>query len=472
MESVRQAVNATRPYLNRLNRLYFRNAQGSKIPSTEAPWWQGGELYRLFQDGPGAYLLDAVFAKDEPLVKLQLGPKSVVVLRHPDLIQEVLMNKKGLYERDASPAQEIFEGGLLSLSGAEWAKRRQLLAERFHLVSVLPVIPHVDNAVNELIHSWQTSSDELIRPSPDLAWMMLKVLGKFAFEVELDREQHGGKPLHKALITLTKDAMTRCFSPFPYWHLFPSQAVSSSRSFMRNFAQEIMQKSKENRQQNANPTLMSVLLDARASGIINDADIVGEVVSFLIAGHETSATALAWILHIFSKNPEITQKCREEANQFLANDGSNITGEQLDNLRYTGQVVKETMRLYPPVPLSVHITCVDTRLGGYLLPKGTNILISSMVAHRDPEFWNAPEIFDPQRFESNTNKRHRFQYIPFLLGPHTCIGMHLAQIELTLAAARLAQHFDFEAGQDKVEADIRISLYPKGLSFYAKRLNE
>jgi len=196
------------------------------------------------------------------------------------------------------------------------------------------------------------------------------------------------------------------------------------------------------RSENDNGDLLSMLMSARDEdgSRMTDRQLRDEVMTFLLAGHETTALSLSWAWFLLSENPEAENKLHHELARVL--DGKNPSFEDLPRLCYTEAVVKESMRLYPPAWSLARTTARDFEVGGYLVPAGANVVMSQWIMHRDPRFFPSPEQFDPGRwFEEPTQRLPRFAYFPFGGGPRYCVGASFAMMEATLLLAAIAQRF-------------------------------
>jgi enediyne biosynthesis protein E7 len=165
-----------------------------------------------------------------------------------------------------------------------------------------------------------------------------------------------------------------------------------------------------------------------------------ELLTILLAGHETTASTLSWTWFLIDQHPEVSQRLRAEAVEVLGDRAPQY--EDLYRLRYTGMVIQEAMRLYPPVWGLTRRAVRADRIGGYDVPAGSDVMICPYTLHRHPDFWPDPHRFDPERFEPAAAARgHRYAYIPFGAGPRVCVGSHLGVLEATLVAAMVARRF-------------------------------
>jgi cytochrome P450 len=188
--------------------------------------------------------------------------------------------------------------------------------------------------------------------------------------------------------------------------------------------------------------LLALLLRARDEdgNTMTDTDVRDEAMAFFLAGHETTALALTWTFYLLSQHPQAQAALDEELRTVL--DGRPPTAADLPRLPYTGMVLRESMRLYPPAYAFARDSLADCKIGGWLVPGGSTVIMSQWVLHRDPRYWAQPERFDPDRWAGDLPARlPRFVYFPFGGGPHLCIGGGFATLEATLLLASIAQRF-------------------------------
>jgi cytochrome P450 len=186
--------------------------------------------------------------------------------------------------------------------------------------------------------------------------------------------------------------------------------------------------------------LLAMLIDARerkSGEPMPDKQLLDEVMTLIVAGHETTASALNWMWYLLSQHPAVEQRLHQEIDSLPAPPA---TIEDAARLPYTRQVIEETLRLYPPGWLLTRRSIGADNIGGYPIAPKTDVFISPYLVHRHPGFWADPERFDPERFDAaHSAQRNRFCYLPFALGPRACIGEHFAMIEMILHAALLAR---------------------------------
>lgn len=196
-------------------------------------------------------------------------------------------------------------------------------------------------------------------------------------------------------------------------------------------------------------------------GSLDATELREQVLVFLLAGHETTATSLAFALHLLAGHPEARARAREEVD--LLSPGEPFTAATMDQLPYLTRVLKETMRLYPAAPLTGRRAVAETEIDGHVIPAGADVLITPWVTHRHPAHWTDPDRFDPDRFTPDQEStRHRYAWFPFGGGPRACIGRHFSMLESVLALAVLLREYDLDALDTEVPVTAAVTLQAAG----------
>ncbi|MBP6016583.1 MAG: cytochrome P450 [Candidatus Promineofilum sp.] len=195
----------------------------------------------------------------------------------------------------------------------------------------------------------------------------------------------------------------------------------------------------------------------RTPGMSDDL-IRDQILTMLIAGHDTSTALLAWTLHVLAEYPDVMAQAQSEVDRVVGQD--ELTSGHVDHLDYLDAVIKETMRLYPPIHIGNRFVAEDTTISGYDLQAGTRVMASIYLSHRDERYWDAPEEFRPARFGPESERVPPFTYIPFGGGPRVCIGATFAQIEAKVVLARILQHFTLTSDGRKVRPYMGATLEP------------
>jgi cytochrome P450 len=401
-------------------------------------------------------------ASEGPCFLLWTGPVPHVTVTDPDLIRDVLLHQDPRLVRDVSASRLMFRSSILALSGEPWRPRRTLMNPAYHRDQVRDMVAVIAEESAALVEEWGRRGATPFRPNRDLSRLMLRILGRVSFDEAFDHDPSMQRRLHRAMVTLSVEVTRRQFAPLPYWKVYRSAEVRVAERFLLSFVDDLVRRGMARRAALPRHTLLATLLDAHAEGRLSPAELRDEVLAIFFAGHETSATTASWVIAMLAKHPEVQARARVEVDAVLGR--RRPTPDDLKSLEYLGRVVKETMRLYPSVPLTAFTAVSATELGGYAIPAGTKIVVSSYLTHRDGRLFPEPEMFDPERFEKKRAAgMHAFQYFPFLLGPHTCLGMHLATTELAVLTATLLQRCTLAPHVGALREDMRVSLHPAGL---------
>jgi cytochrome P450 len=210
--------------------------------------------------------------------------------------------------------------------------------------------------------------------------------------------------------------------------------------------------------------LLQLLLDSRdeAGGQLDDQEMLDEVKTFFAAGHFTTAACLNWTFYLLATHPEIRARAVEEVDRVLGDAPMDET--RIDGLELLHRIIEESLRLFPPSWIVSRMVAEEGEIGGYRIPKGEQLMISSYVVHRDPKLWEDAERFDPDRFlPERAPKPSQFIYFPFGGGPRVCIGSNFAMMEMQTVVATILRRYDFTLARDyQIGLDPGLSLRPKG----------
>ncbi len=183
-----------------------------------------------------------------------------------------------------------------------------------------------------------------------------------------------------------------------------------------------------------------------------------QILTMLIAGHDTSTALLAWVLHLLGVHPDVMARARAEVDAVLG--AAEPTAANVEHLEYLDAVIKEALRLYPPIHVGNRIVADDAVIAGYELKAGTRLMASIYLTHRDERYWDAPAEFRPERFARDAERPAAFTYVPFGGGPRVCIGATFAQVEARVVLGRILQQFDLTSTGRRVHAYMGATLEP------------
>ncbi|XP_063794998.1 cytochrome P450 4B1-like isoform X2 [Pseudophryne corroboree] len=354
--------------------------------------------------------------------------------------------------------------GLLVLSGQKWSQHRKLLTPAFHYDVLKPYIRLMSDSATVLLDKWEklVPDQKPVELFHYVSLMTLDTIMKCAFSYHSNCQNDSENDYIKAVYELSYlvDHRTRCFpyhndliyylSPHGFRFRRALKIVHRHTDNVINQRKEAL--TQETGKQKRHLDFLDILLyakDENGQGL-SDEDLQAEVDTFMFEGHDTTASGVSWILYCMAKYPEHQEKCREEIREVLG-ERNTVEWEDLGKMPYTTMCIKESMRLYPPVPgISRELSQPITFCDGRSLPKGTHVFLSVYCINRNPSTWDHPETFDPARFTpENSSKRHAYSFLPFSAGSRNCIGQNFAMNEMKVAVALTLQRFALTPDPDK-----------------------
>ncbi|MEJ2262750.1 MAG: cytochrome P450 [Anaerolineales bacterium] len=430
---------------------------------------------RDLQNNPLSVLLRST-RKYGDFVRLTIGPWNIYLVNHPEHIQQVLQSNNRNYTKDTfqyNMLRTVTGNGLLTSDGPFWLRQRRLVQPAFHRQRILEFGGIITDATQKMLESWKRGASSIAHVDIDAEMMRLtlEIIGKALFSVDLSGE---AGEITQAVLTALDHIIYRSRHPFSPPLSVPTQRNRRFKEAMRRLDQAvyaIIQQRRPKSLPNAQVDLLSILLQARdekTGEAMDDRQLRDEVITLIIAGHETVASALTWTWHLLSDHPEIEEKMHEELTRVLS--GRIPTSADLPQLSFTRMVFQEALRLYPPAWIITRKTLKDDEfavLGSdrerYLVPSGSLVVISPYSVHRHPRFWEQPEAFSPERFSAGgSTQQPRFAYLPFGGGPRMCIGDGFAKVEAVLILATIAQQYRFQEIPDHpVEVEPLVTLRPR-----------
>jgi cytochrome P450 len=369
-----------------------------------------------------------------------LGPLHVYQVSHPDMVRQILVEQADKFHKPRliKHAFRPFAGdGLLTSDGSQWRQQRKLIQPAFshsHLAAYAVVM--VDHALRAVESLQGTRIADL---TAEMAKLTLGIVVQTLFGADITRES---ADIGRLMIAVLDAANQRLNSVLRWPTWVPTPRNLRERRSLRRVDAMLHRLIEERRAvPERRNDLLSVLLaatDEDSGARMSDGQLRDEMMTLFLAGHETTATALAWTWYLLASHPDVEARLIDELERALG--GRNPTIADLPNLPYTEMVVREAMRLYPPAPGVAREPIEDVTIGGYTVPKGSLISLNAFAMHRDRRFFDAPERFNPDRFASGWEERvPRYAYLPFGGGPRVCIGNGFAMMEARLIVATMAQ---------------------------------
>jgi cytochrome P450 len=407
-----------------------------------------GSLPHFRRDPLG--LLMSGFETCGDVVRFRLLNRSLYLLAHPRDARRVLQDQAHTYDKGTRGFRVLrvfLRNGLLTSEGAQWLRQRRIVQPAFHRDRIAGFGDTMTAAAGQLVDGWLGASSETVNVTGDMMRLTLRIVGETLLSTDVSQEADRVGQALNTVLQGANEAIGRVV-PMPAW--WPSRANRTQQAAMRTLDDVMLQIIGARRTGSgtakAKPAgeehdLLSMLMAARDDETdegMSDAQLRDEVMTIFLAGHETTAIALGWTWHLLGAHPEVRRRLEQVLDDALG--GRPPTMADLPRLGYVEQVVKESMRLYPPAWVVSRRPMTDDVVGGFRIPAGAIVLTSPYVTHRHPEYWSNPTRFDPDRFDAaHPVDRPPFAYFPFGGGPRQCIGNSFAMMELVLVVSTIAQ---------------------------------
>jgi cytochrome P450 len=406
------------------------------------------------------------------VVRFKLGPLRYMLLNDVDAVKHVLVDNAKNYtkSRNYKGLKLVLGEGLLTSEGDFWKRQRRLAQPAFHRDRLAGFVDTMGTATNSALERWEPKVGTTFDVHAEMMRLTFHIVGLTLLGANLvDDADAIGKALTTALEFANDYAEAAL--PLPTW--VPTPRNLEFRRALKTLDDLVLRVIEERRRSNREEKdllgmLMAVKDEEAAEGASNagmtDRQLRDEIMTLVLAGHETTANALTFTWYLLSKHPDVARRVKREVDLVLG--GRTPTLADLSKLVYTRQVIDESMRLYPPAWAFERQAIADDEVNGYAVPKGTLIGMCMFTLHRNPKYWANPEGFDPDRFAPDAaekNERPRWAYLPFGGGPRMCIGSAFATMEAVLVLAMFAGRYrlDLPAGTN-IDLVPAVTLRPRG----------
>lgn len=375
---------------------------------------------------------------------------------HPEHVAHILQRNQANYSKDLYTyhlLRPAVGNGLVTNDGAGWLAQRRLVQPAFHRERIRVMAAEIDGATARMLDRWaeQASVGAPVDVAEEMLRVTLEIVGRVLFGVDLNSEAAAAGRAFRDINELITSYVHMPLPPYG----FPGRRTRRLGSAIATLDSLVQRVVDERRQHGGDRSdVLSILLqdDGSEQGM-SDRQVRDEIVTLLFAGHETSASALTWALYMESTHADVETRLHASASATDSADGHG----------YAGMVLNEAMRLYPPAWSFGRRAVAADEIGGYDVRAGTLVWVSPYITHRHPDFWDRPDVFDPDRFAPECeSKRPQFAYFPFSSGPRMCIGSHFAMTEMTSILSAIARSFRLRPVSPPPEPQALITLRPRG----------
>ena len=421
--------------------------------------------------------------------RVRIGGRELVVTKNPEAIAAVLRDRPdgfGRTQRMNEIAKEMGFDGLFSVNGEQWRRQRPMVMAGLDPAHIKSYFPALVRVTQRFAGRWQraAAAGDTIELQADLMRYTVDVTAGLAFGVDINTLESDEEVIQTHLDKIFPALHRRLLAPFPYWRLLPAErALAGHLRELHRAVRDFIAMARK--RMDADPALrarpanlieaMIAARDTEASGL-RDADVAGNVLTMLLAGEDTTANTLAWMIWLLSRHPEAMRRARDEVDRVIGAQALPTQYEQLSALAYVESCAHETMRLKPVAPLQMIQAARDSVVAGIRIPAGQLVMLLMRPAATDERHFPGPQAFDPARWLTGHEQgaapgraaaSAKRVAMPFGAGPRLCPGRYLAMQEIKMAIAMLLGGFEIEsvASRDGAEPHEHLSftMAPTGL---------
>lgn len=440
--------------------LIFMPVLRSALPPTVKADLLGGH-FRSFRKNPTDFLTKMSALGD--VTTFKVGKVQAFLINHPDLIRDLLVtnHSKFIKGRALQRAKSFLGEGLLTSEKEFHLRQRRMIQPTFHRARIAEYAKAMIEFSAKMSDEWRDG--EVRDIDHEMMRLTLNIVGKTLFNADVEKD---ASEVGAAMTTIVSMFNFMLFPFSEYLEKLPLPPIIRLKK-ARKTLDDVIYKIIDERRKSGEDAgdLLSMLLvaqDEETGGAMTDKQVRDEALTLFLAGHETTANALAWTFYLLSQNPEAEGKFHRELDEVL--DNKSLSPEDYPRLKFTEAVLAESMRLFPPAWTLGRVAIDEHELGGFVIPKDSLVLASQFITHRDARFWENPEKFIPERWENLSIKEagNKFIYFPFSKGVRSCIGESFAWMEGVLLLASLSRNWKLSLmPEQKVALQPMITLRPK-----------
>jgi cytochrome P450 len=400
-----------------------------------------------------------------PITRIQFGPKNlfppIVAVMSPEAMRDVLGRSDAFSERCIihEEVRNMAGDSLFVLPNVAWRPRKRALAPVFTKHNVKNFGGHMSRAAQKFVDRSPNGGE--VDLDVECRRVAMQSLGRSVLGIDLNERANTIAQCMHVASSYTADRALRPVRAPQWLPTLSRRKARAAVAAMKKVTDEMVHACR------ADPTRDAPLVQALIAATdpetglpLSDDDISNDLLIFMLAGHDTTATALTYSLWILGQHPDIQDRVAAEV---AAIGDRELTPDDVPRLGYTVQVLHESLRLCPPAAGVARLATRDIAVCGYRVQAGSLLAVGIYGLHHDPVLWPNPEVFDPDRFsQENTKTRDRWQYLPFLGGGRPCIGEHFARLETTLALATIVRDLKVESIDDDFECEVPFTTVAKG----------
>ncbi|MFE4519016.1 cytochrome P450 [Kitasatospora sp. NPDC056783] len=401
-------------------------------------------------------------------VRLPLGPKTLYFFNHPDHVRRVLTDNSANYHKGIGlvHARRALGDGLLTSEGELWRAQRKVIQPVFQARRISRQTGAIAEEAALLAGRLRRSAGAgPVDIRQEMTTLTLGVLGRSLLDADLGAYESIGEAFEvvqdQAIFEMMSLGSVPSWVPLPLQLRFRRARAELDRIVAALASERRRHPASDGTRDDVLSRLVDVTAEERDPRARRER-MRDELITLLLAGHDTTASTLGWALYLLDRHPEVGDRVRAEVDEVLGDRLPDF--EDVHRLTYTSAVLQEVMRLYPAVWLLPRKALTEDEIGGYRVPAGADVVLCPYTLHRHPDFWDDPERFDPDRFaKGRTAGRHRYAYVPFGAGPRVCVGSGLGTLEATVVLAVLLRRLRLSVPPGhRVRAEPMLTLRVRG----------
>ena len=392
--------------------------------------------------------------------------RSTYVFSNPDAVKHVLQDNHRNYKKAFTYEflKPVVGEGLLTAEGDHWLRQRRLVAPMFHRERIRSFASSMRESTEELLEQWDRQLDDGDKTdvAADMSQLTLSIAGKILFNRDIGEESDR---IGNAMTLLFRDVNYRITSFVSIPRSIPTphnRRVQQALEDLETIVYDMIDRRRGRAEDYDDLLSMFMLAEDEETGErMDDKQIRDELMTFMIAGHDTTSNLLAWTFYLLSKHPDVRRKLEREIDEAI--EGHIPSLSEVRELEYLEMVIDESLRLFPPAWTIEREPIDDDEIGGYHVPAGSVVIVGPYFVHHNPDVWPNPEGFDPERFAPDADQPdHRYAHFPFGGGPRMCVGADFAIMEAKLILAAVINRYRLDLAPGRpVEPEGTVTLYPK-----------